>query len=179
MMGHINNMLLRMVEKHHGAAGVARVFSLAGVAPREYQPEVIYPDEEFRALYRGTKEVYGVDDETAQKAFSEYFLEASVQLFPAIFKMSPNARYLLERVPTIHKQWPSAASAGQFKEKVFILESSPERLVYKYDSPNKLCGVLRHVVTGVLRHYKEKGVVVERQCALKGAPWCEVEVRFE
>jgi hypothetical protein len=179
MMGHINNLLIRMVEKHHGAHGVSRLFALAGMPSKQYQPEVVYPEDEFQALYRAAKELYGVGDDAAQKAFSDYFMEASPEMFPAIFKIAGSARGLFEKVPTIHRQWPSAASAKDFREKLCVLESSAERLVFKYDSPNHLCGVLRFVAEGVLTHYHEKGTVTETQCALRGAPWCEIEIRFE
>jgi hypothetical protein len=178
MMGHINNMLLRMVGKHHGSGGVERLFAIARLSVREYQPEVIYSEHEFQALYQAAKQLYGVDDEAAQKAFSDYFVEESPKMFPAIFKVAGNARRLLEMVPTIHKQWPSAASQQEFREKVTLLKSDSDRLVFKYDSPNQLCRVLRFVAEGVLSHYGEDGTVTELQCALNGAPWCEVEIRF-
>jgi hypothetical protein len=179
MMGHINNLLIHMVEKHHGAEGVSRLFTLAGMSRTQYQPQIVYSEEEFQALYRAAKELYGVGDEAAQKAFADYFMEVSPVMFPAIFNFAGSARSLFEKVPTIHRQWPSAATAKDFREKLSVLESSGERLVFKYDSPNHLCGVLRFVAEGVLAHYREKGAVTETQCALKGAPWCEIVVRFE
>jgi len=177
-MGHINNLLIRMVEKHHGSEGVLRLFALARISRKQYQPEIVYPEEEFQALYKAAKEIYGVGDEAAQRAFSDYFMEASPAMFPAIFKVAGNARSLFEKIPTIHKQWPAAVSAKEFREKLYVLESSKERLVFKYDSPNHLCGVLRFVAEGVLAYYHETGTVTETQCALKGAPWCEIEVCF-
>src|SRR5256885_5734516 len=90
MMGHINNMLIRMVQNHHGADGVSRLFALAGMPEKRYQPEVVYSEEEFQALYRAAKELYGVGDEAAQKAFSDYFMEVSPAMFPAIFKFAGN-----------------------------------------------------------------------------------------
>ena len=140
---------------------------------------MVYPEEEFQALYRATKELYGVDDEAAQRAFSDYFMEISPKLLPAIFKEAGNARGLLEKIPMIHKQWPAAASAEDFREKLWIVLSEADRIVFKYDSPNRLCGVLRFVAEGVLRHYGESGRVTETQCVSKGSAWCEVEVRFE
>jgi hypothetical protein len=179
VLGHINNLLIQMVEKHHGSEGVSQLFALAGVPRTQYQPEIVYSEAEFQALYGAAKNLYGVGDEAAQRAFSDFFMEVSPRMFPAIFEHAGSARGLFERVPTIHRQWPSAASAKDFREKLYILESSKERLVFKYDSPNHLCGVLRFVAEGVLDHYRENGTVTETQCALKGAPWCEVEVRFE
>lgn len=178
MMGHINNLLLQMVEKHHGSEGVTQLFALAQIPQKKYQPEIIYSEDEFQALYEAAKELYGVGDEDAQSAFADYFMEASPRMFPAIFEVAGSARGLFEQVPTIHKQWPSAASAQDFRDKLYVLESSRERFVFKYDSPNHLCGVLRFVAQGVLDYYHEDGTVTETQCALEGAPWCEVEVRF-
>ena len=179
MMGHINNLLIQMVKKHHGSDGVSRLFDLARIQEKQYQPEIVYPEGEFQSLYEAAKQLYGVDDETAQKAFSDYFMEVSPVMFPAIFKIAGNARSLFEKVPTIHRQWPSAASAGDFREKLSVVQSSEERLIFKYDSPNRLCGVLRFVSEGVLAYYRQKGTVTETQCANKGAPWCEIEVLFQ
>lgn len=85
---------------------------------------------------------------------------------------------MFEQVPIIHKQWPSAASAEKFIAKVQILSSDADRVVFKYDSPNRPCGVLRYVAEGVLAHYGEQGTVTETQCARQGARWCEIEVCF-
>jgi len=178
MMGHINNLLIAMVEKHHGSEGVARLFALARTSRKHYQLEIIYPEVEFQALYAAAKSIYGVEDEAAQQAFADYFMEVSPVMFPAIFTVAGNARTLFEKIPTIHKQWPAATSAKEFRQKLCVIESSSERLVFKYDSPNRLCGVLRFVAQGVLDYYHETGTVTETQCVLEGAPWCEVEVRF-
>lgn len=60
MMGHINNLLIRMVERHHGSEGVLRLFALARISRKQYQPEIVYPEEEFQALYAAAKAIYGV-----------------------------------------------------------------------------------------------------------------------
>jgi hypothetical protein len=68
MMGHINNLLVHMVEKHHGSDGVLRLFTLAGISKKENQPEVVYSEEEFQALYNAAKELHRVGDKVAQKS---------------------------------------------------------------------------------------------------------------
>jgi hypothetical protein len=92
MMGHINSLLIHMVEKHHGSDGVLRLFTLAGISKKDYQPEVVYSEEEFQALYNAAKKLYCVGDEAAQKAFSDYFMEVSPVMFPATFKIAGSAR---------------------------------------------------------------------------------------
>ncbi len=178
MMGHICTLLMGMVERHHGEEGVDRIFELSGVARQRFRTEVLYPDELFQALLRASMELYGVDNATAQEAFSEYFMERSPKMFPAIFNKAGNARTLFEMIPVIHKQWPSAASAAEFQQKLWIETSSEERLVFKYASPNRLCGVLRHVAERVLTYYGEEGEVREIECVNRGATFCRIEVLF-
>ena len=178
MMGHICTLLMGMVESHYGEAGVARVFELSGIEPQQFRPEVIYPEELFQALLGSAMEVYDVDNATAQEAFSEYFMDVSPKMFPAIFKKAGNARALFEMVPVIHEQWPSAASAADFRQKLWIEASSEERFVFKYESPNRLCGVLRHVAERVLTFYGEEGEVREIECVNSGARSCRIEVLF-
>lgn len=179
MMGHINNLLLRLVDARAGPEAVGRVFEIAGLRPREFRTEEIYPEAEFQALYDAVKDLFDLDDEAAQDAFAEFFLEVSPRMFPAIFTVAGSARALLERVPLIHKQWPSAASAGGFREKVILAEAGDRHIVYRYESPNRLCGVLTRAAELTLEHFDESGSVTERRCVHDGAPWCEVEIRFE
>lgn len=179
MMGHINNLLLGMVRKDHQDAGVTKVLEMAGFPEAQYQSETIYPEEEFQALYGAVKEFYGgIDDDSAQKAFADYFMEVSPKMFPAFFEKGRNVAGLLKMVPIIHKQFPSAASTAEFTEKLWLIEEEKNRVLFKYSSPNQLCRVLIYVSEGVLKYYKQTGTVTETQCALKGAPHCLVEVQF-
>lgn len=179
MMGHINNMVVQMVRENLGEDGVAKLFEHAQLPPRHYQPEVIYPEPEFQALFRGAQAVFGVDAEVAEKAFSKYFMHVSPKMFPAIFKHAKNARQMLEKIPGIHRNFPSAASQGDYQDKVFITESTPERLVIEYDSPNQLCVTLQTVASIVLDYYGEIGQVSETACAKTGAPRCRVVIDFQ
>jgi hypothetical protein len=178
MMGHINNMVVQMVRENLGEEGVAKLFEHANMEPRRFQPEVIYPEAEFQALFHGAQKVFGVDAETAEKAFSKYFMHVSPKMFPAIFKHAKSAREMLEKVPGIHRNFPSAASQGTYQDKLFIVESTPERFIFEYDSPNQLCVTLQTVASIVLDHYNEAGQVSETECMKKGAKRCRVVVDF-
>jgi heme-NO-binding protein len=178
MMGHVCNMLVKMVHSQHGDAGVARLLDAAGVSGERYHPEVLYPESEFQALFAALTDQYGGDRAATQRAVADYWSENYPRLFPAIYEEAGDARALLTMIPTIHKQWPSAASAWRFREKLWILREDQTRIVFKYDSPNQLCGVLRHMAQGVLDHFGEPGTVSELQCVHQGAAWCEVQVRF-
>ncbi len=102
----------------------------------------------------------------------------SPKMFPSIFEKAGNARALFEMVPVIHRQWPSAAAAADFRDKVWIEASSADRLLFRYESPNRLCGVLLHVAERVLTHFKEEGSVSEIECVNSGAQARKIEALF-
>lgn len=179
MMGHINNMVVQMVRDNLGEEAVAELFNAAGLEDRKYSPEVIYPNEEFQALFRGAQQVFGLESEAAEKAFSKYFMEVSPKMFPAIFEQAGSARGLIEKIPVIHRNFPAAASQSEFRDQIFILESTPDRLVLEYDSPNQLCITLRTVAGLTLDYYGESGSIAETACQKNGAPRCQVVMEFD
>lgn len=179
MMGHINNLVVQMVRDNLGEDRVADLFNSAGLEARKYQPEVIYPDDDFQALFKGAQEVFGVDRETAERAFSQYFMEVSPKMFPAIFDQAGSARGLFEKIPMIHRNFPAAASQEDYQDKVFIVESDPARVVIEYDSPNRLCITMRTVAGLAMDYYGEKGSVTETACQKNGDPRCRLVMEFD
>jgi len=178
MMGHINNLVVELVRDAKGADAVAQLFAEAGLPQRRYQPEVIYPETEFQALFAGAQAVFGVGSDDAEQAFAQYFMKRSPEMFPAIFEQAGSARGLIERIPTIHRSFPAAASQGAFREKVLICESTPSRIVLDYESPNHLCLTLRRVAEICLDYFGEIGAVSEAACQKRGAPRCRIMVEF-
>lgn len=178
MMGHINNLVVELVRDAKGAAAVEQLFAAAGLERRRYQPEVIYPEEEFQALFAGAQAVFGVDSDAAEQAFAGYFMKRSPEMFPAIFEQAGSARGLIGMIPAIHRNFPAAASQGAFRDKVLIAESTPSRIVLDYESPNRLCLTLQRVAQICLDYYGEVGAVSETACQKRGAPRCRIVVEF-
>ncbi len=178
MMGHINNLVVEMVRESLGADAVEKLFAESGLEHRRFQPEVIYPEEDFQALFAGAQAVFGVDAAAAEEAFAGYFMKRSPEMFPAIFEQAGSARGLIEKIPTIHRNFPASASQGDYRDKVEITESTPERITLRYMSPNQLCATLCHVGGICLDFFHEKGKVYHRCCAKEGAEYCEIVVEF-
>lgn len=179
MMGHINNLVVEMVRESLGEPAVVDLFAKADLEQRRYQPEVIYPEEEFQALFRGAQAVFGVDAAAAEEAFAGYFMKRSPEMFPAIFEQAGSARGLMERIPTIHRNFPASASQDAYRDKVMITESTPERIVLEYTSPNRLCVTLRKVAQICLEYFGERGAVHETCCQKDGADHCNIVVEFD
>ncbi len=178
MMGHIHILLIEMAREDKGEEGVARLFEYAGLPAKKYVVETIYPEEEFQAIFLGAQKLYGVNSEDAEIAFAHYFMKVSPTLSSWFFKLAPDAKTFLERIPQIHKQFPAASSQEAFQEKLMVQECGPDYLIYRYDSPNRLCILLRTIADLVLKYYGERGEVSETACLKRGAPYCNVIIRF-
>ncbi|MCY3002594.1 MAG: heme NO-binding domain-containing protein [Planctomycetota bacterium] len=178
MMGHVLNLLTQFIEECGGPQAVEAAYARAGLQRREYRFETAYPEEEFSKLLLAAIETLGATSEQAEEGFARFFMRVSPEIFPAMFRQAGNARSLLERIPTLHRSIPAAASRSEFIDKLKIHASHPHELVYSYRSPHGLCRFLRRSCELVLEHYGEQGEVRELECAKHGAPACLVEIHF-
>lgn len=179
MMGHVMTLLIRFVEEQGGPQAVARAFEHAGLERVDYRFDTAYPEQDFARLLGASVATLGATSQQAELGFAEFFMRVSPELFPAMFRQSGNARTMLERIPHLHRSIPAANSRGALLNKLSIERSDPDELVYRYDSPHRLCLFLRRSCELVLKHYGESGTVTERACVHTGAPACLVAVRFE
>jgi hypothetical protein len=178
MIGHVINLLVHFVGEKGGDTAVDQVFERSGVPRTEFRFDVVYPEETFAAILKASVETLGVTPEQGERAFAEYFVRVSPTLFPDVFRSAPDARRLLASIPALHNSIPSAATRGAYREKLVVEENTPSRLVFRYDSPHRMCRFLMRGSELVLEHYNERGQIEELECARKGAPACRVAVRF-
>ena len=179
MMGHVMNMLTDFLDEVGGPQATQAIFERAQIERKSYRFEVVYPEEEFGALVGAALEVLDLEVPDVEKAFAEYFMRVSPELFPAIFELSPDAKTLLQRVPILHKSIPSAASRKEYHEKLVVEETGEMQLRMHYDSPHRLCGFLKHLLQLTLDFYDEKAHISEHACAREGAPVCLIDVEFQ
>jgi heme-NO-binding protein len=100
------------------------------------------------------------------------------RLYPAFFDVSPGARAFLLTVETrIHELVRATIpKAGPPQLRVSPLGEDGVEIVY--DSPRRLCVLLRGLTEGTARHYGEHTAIEELTCMRRGDPACTFEVRF-
>lgn len=174
MMGIINNLLLQFVEESAGAEARAQVLERAGMTGQVFRSEVIYTEEEWQKLIGATLAHLGVDAVAGQKAFAAWCFPVLTRKFRPFFASARSAREFLEKVPTIHRDFPSSSQVG-FVDKIMVRSSAPDRLVYAYQSPNNLVVLLVELGQALAAHYHEEVAIEPRQ--LGPGSW-EVEFRF-
>jgi hypothetical protein len=174
MMGAICNLLIGFLEVKSDKETVEEIKKKAGLAGREFKTEQIYPEEEWQSLLNAACDVLDVDRETAEKLFAENVIGELIDKFGSYFRASDSALSLLKKVPKIHIILPASMGLTT-QEKIKLVTNDENKIIYHYNSPNKLCIFLKTLAEQVFKYYNETGYnIVENQCIKQGADYCEI-----
>jgi hypothetical protein len=159
----------------HGNGTAAAVFE----AEPDYLLSQAYPDESLLRLVALASARTGLEPDEIVFEFGVFTAEITfARLYPAFFDVSPSAReFLLSVEKRIHELVRATIpSAGPPQ-----LDISPDGdggVSIAYDSPRRVCVLLRGLTEGTARHYGEHAEMEERTCMLRGDPACTFEVSF-
>lgn len=182
MIGLIPKLLVDFVGQTAGAEAARRALEAAGSAPgRHYRLDSPYDDGEVRRLWAASVSELGLPRAEFERRFAAFFGEDARRRWPAWFRMSANARELLLRQPTIHNSLATGLRDPAERRAVadkFRLEALPDAVVVHYRSPHQLCGLYAELARWVIAQYGERASVEEVACQSRGAPECEIHVRW-
>jgi hypothetical protein len=138
-----------------------------------------YPDEQFAALLDRACRLTGTPRPKLLHAFGVFTAEKTfARLYPALFGLFPTARsFLLNVESSIHEVVRVAMPDAQ-PPQLDISEAQEGAVSITYTSPRRLCALLRGLVEGTARHYREKARIEELACTDRGDDACRFEVRF-
>jgi Haem-NO-binding len=183
MIGLIPKLLVDFVEREGDAGAARRTLEAAGVPPeRHYRLDSPYDDGEVGRLWSACVSELGLTPGEFEARYAVFFGEDAKQRWPAWFRMSANAREFLLRQPTIHNSLATGLHDPEERRAVadkFHIEAPPGGLVVHYRSPHQLCGLYIALARWVLDQYGERATVDEVACRRRGAPECEIHVRWE
>ena len=175
MHGVIFTSLRDYLVAEHGRAAAAAVFD----AEPEYRLSAAYPDESFTRLidlaaahtgYDGDEIVFELGVFTGETTFA--------RLYPAFFDVAPSTRdFLLTVEDRIHKL-VRATIPHAGPPRLAVAPLGDDRVSIAYDSPRRMCVLLRGLAEGTARHYGQHAELDERTCMLRGDPACTFEVGF-
>ena len=179
MKGVINKGIQDMVEKLFGPEAWEKVKSLAGCDEPFFAIGSDYPDEMTVALVKAASEVAELPVETVMVEYGKFMVPNTLkEQYAAYFALAGSSpREFLLNVPRVHeyvtRSIPNAAPPK------FEYEDLPDgRMLMKYESPRRLCPVLRGLILGVGLLFDQELEVQETACMQSGAPQCVMEVTF-
>jgi hypothetical protein len=173
--GVIFTSLRDYVGSAHGAAAEAEVFA----GEPAYVLGESYPDERFHELVRRTATVAGVPDDDVLERFGVFTVEHTfARLYPAFFEIVPSARAFLLTVETRIHELVRATIPKAEPPRLGISEDRDGGVRIRYESPRRLCVLLRGLVAGTALRYGEGAELEETQCMHDGAEACVFRVRL-
>ncbi|HEU4404335.1 MAG TPA: heme NO-binding domain-containing protein [Polyangiaceae bacterium] len=182
MIGLVPKLLVDFIGHEGGEAAARRVLEAAGAAAdRHYRLDSPYDDGEVGRLWSACVSELGLPVGEFERRFAAFFGEDARRRWPAWFRMSPDARSLLLRQPTIHNSLATGLHDPAERRAVadkFRLEAPPGAIVVHYRSPHQLCGLYMALARWVLDQYGEAASVEEVACRWQGAGECEIHVRW-
>jgi predicted hydrocarbon binding protein len=159
----------------HGAAKEQEVMA----SEPFYFVSEAYPDEQFTALVDRASRLTGMPRETLLHAFGIFTAEKTfARLYPALFDLSPTAHSFLLSVESSIHEVVRVAMPDALPPQLDVSETEEGAVSIVYTSPRRLCALLRGLVEGTARHYRERVRIEELACMDRGDHACRFEVRF-
>lgn len=139
-----------------------------------------YPDDRFTTVVERACQMTGLERDALLRDFGAFTAERTfVRLYPALFDLSASARdFLLTVEKPIHELVRVAIPNARPPE-LTVFELDERRISIVYTSPRRLCTLLRGLVEGTARHYRENVRLEERTCMHRGDRTCTFDVHFE
>ena len=159
----------------HGRVTAAAVFE----AEPEYLLSEAYPDESLLRLVALSSARTGLEPDEIVFEFGVFAAEITfARLYPAFFDVSPSAREFLLTVEQRIHELVRATIPNAGPPQLDITPHGEDGVSIVYNSPRRLCVLLRGLTEGTARHYDQHAEMDEPTCMLRGDPACTFEVVF-
>jgi hypothetical protein len=159
----------------HGSATSRAVFE----SEPEYLLSESYPDEDLRRLVALTSAHTGREPDEILFEFGVFTAEITfARLYPAFFDVSASTREFLLTVETRIHELVRATIPNAGPPQLDISPLGDDGVSIVYESPRKMCVLLRGLTQGAARHYGQHAELEERTCMLRGDPRCTFDATF-
>lgn len=176
MHGLIFTELRKYVEAKFDHATWEKLLDNAGQKHKLYMASTVYPDSDILALVTGACEMTGLPAGAVLEDFGEFIAPDLVEQYK--FLVNPSWRlldFLANTEETIHKI--VRFHKGVTPPRLATTRVADDKIVITYTSMRKMCPLLKGIVKGAARYYKEDATVSESRCMLQGDSECVVTVQ--
>lgn len=141
----------------------------------------VYDDDLLLAAVTAASRIAAIPPDTLLHEYGRYFITNGLtrHLCAYLLTQAHSGRELLLSMHDSHQQMsrlPESLTPPLFQYRTQA--DKPNELTLIYDSPRKLCSVLKGAIEGAAERYGEQVKIVERSCMKKGDPTCIFEIRF-
>ena len=177
MHGVIFFLLQRFADNAFGSDGWNSLFEQAGLPTKVYSPATSHPDEELLKLVGAAAEIANRPVNEIVESFGEYIAPELLALHPEhvdkkwkTLDLVVNTETVLHRV--VRNTDPEAEPPVLRAQYV-----SHNEVQLIYASPRKMCPLVKGIVRGCSRHFREAIEIEEDACMHQGDPFCSFRFR--
>ena len=148
----------------------------AGLKGNMYLASSVYADADILALVSTACQMTGLTANAVMEDFGEFIAPDLVTQYKFLIKPDWTLLdFLSNTEDTIHKV--VRFHSGVTPPRLVVTRVADDKVVISYDSTRRMCALLKGIVKGAAKHYKEEVVVSESRCMLHGDSACVVTVQ--
>ncbi|HKD82864.1 MAG TPA: heme NO-binding domain-containing protein [Candidatus Angelobacter sp.] len=176
MHGLIFAELKRYVETKFDTKTWDALLDKAGLKGNMYIAAAVYPDSDILALVNTACNMTGLSAKAVLEDFGEFIAPQLIAQYGFLIKPEWSLLdFLCNTEETIHKV--VRFHQGVTPPRLAVTRLSDDKVIISYDSARKMCALLKGIVKGAAKHYKEDASILETKCMLQGDPACIVTVQ--
>ncbi len=168
-----------VIEKHGGRETWSMLLVETGQSPHKiYFPVKDYPDEEIFALAIKASEALTLPINVVLEDFGTFVGHKLLTFYHMYIKNHDwKTLDIVESAGTYIHDAMARHNPLRKPPVIHAERLSPDELILHYNSPRRLCHVVRGIVAGMADHFGEKFSVKESQCMHNGSDECVFRVR--
>jgi predicted hydrocarbon binding protein len=160
---------------HHGAEVTSKVFADAP----EFVISHAYPDEALVELLGRARDTTGIELDRLLGDFGVYTgVQVFPRLYPAFYSAARDTRSFLLTVEQRIHELVRATIPDALPPRLLVKALDDDGVEILYDSPRRLCRLLKGLASGTARYYGESAVIEETACMRRGDEACCFEIRL-
>lgn len=178
MHGLIFAELKKFVETKFSVQAWPALLEQAGLKGQHYLTASVYPDQHMMDLVITACKMTGLSANELLQDFGEFVAPDLVDQYKFVVDPKWTLLDFLENTEgTIHKI--VRLNKGVTPPRLVVQRLSPDALTITYNSQRRMCALLKGIIKGAARYYREDISLLETRCMLKGDSECMVTVRME
>lgn len=177
MKGVVFNLLEAVVVRDHGADAWDDLLELSGL-DGAYTSLGNYDDAEFEKLAACAAASLSLGRDEVLRWFGQQAIPVLAELYPDFFTPHRSARPFVEGVNDVIHAEVRKLYAGAACPHFGIRQTANGGVSLDYRSSRRMCALAQGFIEGAAAFYCETVAVEHLSCVEKGAPSCEIEIRW-
>ncbi|MBF0626104.1 MAG: heme NO-binding domain-containing protein [Magnetococcales bacterium] len=178
MHGFFFHKLKRFTEDRLGAGRWAGVMAAAELAKDDINPSLTYPREDFNKLLAQVATGLNQPVPEAMEAFGQFLAPSLIEIGGLLGLIQPYWKTLdlIENLKQVIHAALHSINPQVNPPDIRCVRVRANQVALAYQSPRRMCALLKGVVQGVARHYGDEVSIQETACMLRHRPLCRINV---